>query len=714
MSESDANESSTRLPATGAIMPWVSLRRHWKMGALVATLVLLLGGVLAVKKGKPTYAVTAVVHIAPRFVNVLKEPKDFDVTSYQQFRQFVEHQTKTIARYDIVLDALQSLGDHRFAWQQPGESERHAAERLMAAITVTAVKDTYLITTKLESGNPQYLDEILNAVVNTYVRKVHQETLFYERDARSQSLRDRRRELQHTLEARSKRRTQIAQELGVTNFSENGINPFDNILMDSRTALAQAHRQTIEAEAQLAILTDNSRGGTGGALNALAADLVSKDAGLSSLKAGLNARRAKLLEQLSGLEAVHPLRRQIERELGEIKEESDRATALLMKELAEALLTQRRAEVNRAGQIEAQLEKQVAAQQERGATYAGMYHEALSLNAEIDRLRKQMEEIDNRLDFFQTESNAPGYARMESAARPPENPVSGGRKKLLIMSGVASLLAFLLVPMLIDLLDRRIRTVGQAAKVLGYPPMASFFEQSTDVEARRIDADRKRRLAITLDRERRSHGAHVILLTGVNPGAGVTGLAFELARELGELGCRALVIEANALKPDPRYEEPLLPGLVELLSGEGDVEACIQPAQGLLPDRIGVGFSGLMHLHNYGVLPEILEHLQPRYPVIFIDAPPVLLSADTEYLASIADITLLLVAALRTLPGDIRRTVDVLRKIDPRTIGFIVTRLERFRGGGYYDKMIREHMDAEQAARDVLKSHPLRQSPEST
>lgn len=65
MSESDASESSTRLPATGAIMPWVSLRRHWKMGALVATLVLLLGGVLAVKKGKPTYAVTAVVHIAP-------------------------------------------------------------------------------------------------------------------------------------------------------------------------------------------------------------------------------------------------------------------------------------------------------------------------------------------------------------------------------------------------------------------------------------------------------------------------------------------------------------------------------------------------------------------------------------------------------------------------------------------------------------------------
>jgi Mrp family chromosome partitioning ATPase len=174
------------------------------------------------------------------------------------------------------------------------------------------------------------------------------------------------------------------------------------------------------------------------------------------------------------------------------------------------------------------------------------------------------------------------------------------------------------------------------------------------------------------------------------------------------------VIEANALKPDPRYEEPFLPGLVELLSGEGDAEACIQPAEGLLPDRIGVGFSGLMHLHNYGVLPGILEQLQPRYPVIFIDAPPVLLSADTEYLASIADITLLLVAALRTLPGDIRRTVDVLRKIDPRTIGFIVTRLERFRGGGYYDKMIREHMDAEQAARDVLKSHPLRQSPEST
>jgi Mrp family chromosome partitioning ATPase/uncharacterized protein involved in exopolysaccharide biosynthesis len=702
-------ETAQPLPAAGTFMPLVSIRRHYKVGIAVALLVAALGTVFAFKKGKPLYSVTATIYIAPRFVNILREPKDFDVTSYQQFRQFVEHQTKTIGRYDIVLDALRSLGERRKSWQLPGETERQAAERLMGAIKPVAIKDTYLITVSLESGNPDNLDALLNAVVETYIHRMQQETLFYGRDVRIQTLTERRKDIAAAIELRKKRRTEIAQALGVTTFTESSVNPYDEILMDSRTALAKAHRETVAAGAELDVFAGRADGSPRSALDAVASEEVGRDTGLNSLKSGLLGRRAKLLEQISGLDEAHPLHRQIGRELEEIESELKRATSERQRETANHLLEKRRGALRKAQQVERELERQLEAQRLKASEFATLDQEGMVLNAELERYRKQLDEIDNRLDFFETESQAPGYARLETAARPPEYPIGGGKKKLLLMAGAASVLLGLAVPIILDLLDRRIRTVGQAAKILGYAPTAAFFEPSPDLDARRVDADRKRRLAIALDRERRQREARVLLWTSVRPGAGVTGLALEMAQELAELGNRCIVLEANPLKPDRRFNADDKPGLVDVLNGEDNIDAAILPAAGRLPDRVGVGFPGLSHLHNYGALPGILDGLRTRYDIVLLDAPPVLLSADTEFLACLADVTLLLIAAGETLPGDVKRGVEILRKVDPKAVGFIVTRLEIYKGGGYYEKMLRDYVASDQAARDVLKSHPLRQ-----
>ena len=55
-----------------------------------------------------------------------------------------------------------------------------------------------------------------------------------------------------------------------------------------------------------------------------------------------------------------------------------------------------------------------------------------------------------------------------------------------------------------------------------------------------------------------------------------------------------------------------------------------------------------------------------------------------EFLTSISDITLLVIAAQQDKPGEIKRAVKLLERIDPEAIGFVVTRLEVFKGGGYY------------------------------
>ncbi|MBM4200217.1 MAG: CpsD/CapB family tyrosine-protein kinase [Gammaproteobacteria bacterium] len=318
---------------------------------------------------------------------------------------------------------------------------------------------------------------------------------------------------------------------------------------------------------------------------------------------------------------------------------------------------------------------------------------------DIERDRTQLDAIDKRVSFLELESNAPGFIRMDSPARPPEIPIGGGKKKPLLMASVAAMALGLLIPILIDLLDRRIKTAGQVHKILGYPPLAALLADAPSTAIRRVLADQKRRLSLALDRELRENGVSVILLTSVKPEAGVTSLAFELAREFDLFGVRSLVVEVNPVQPDARYRVSAThDGLFDVLAADVPATSAIVPAEGALPDRLGIGLTPEAHLFGYHKLDALLSELKQQYRVILLDAPPVLLSADVEYLAGAADLTLLLIGAMQVMPGELKRAASVLERARPKAISFIVTRLEVTWAGGYYAKMVRDFEAAEVAA----------------
>jgi Mrp family chromosome partitioning ATPase len=288
---------------------------------------------------------------------------------------------------------------------------------------------------------------------------------------------------------------------------------------------------------------------------------------------------------------------------------------------------------------------------------------------------------------------------MESPARPPEIPIGGGKKKPVMMALVAALGLGLGIPILIDLLDRRIRTAGQVHKILGHAPLASLLADSSSTAIRRVLADQKRRLSLALERERREQGADVMLMTSVKAGAGVTSLAFDLAREFDLFGVRALVVEVNPVQPDARYRVSAThDGLFDVLAADVPAATAIVPAEGALPDRLGIGLTPEAHLFGYHKLDALLTELKQHYRVILLDAPPVLLSADVEYLAGSADLTLLLIGAMQVMPGELKRAASILERARPKAISFIVTQLEVAWAGGYYAKMVRDFEEAETAA----------------
>ncbi len=103
MTESNLTPRADESVKTGALMPGVSLRKHYKISLRIFMAILLLGMPFAWFKGKSYFSATAVIYVAPRAVNILHESKEQEISSYQQYKQFVAQQIGTIRRYDFLL-----------------------------------------------------------------------------------------------------------------------------------------------------------------------------------------------------------------------------------------------------------------------------------------------------------------------------------------------------------------------------------------------------------------------------------------------------------------------------------------------------------------------------------------------------------------------------------------------------------------------------------
>ena len=298
------------LPAPGGngLSIWRSLRRHKVFAGLVALLVILVGLPVVWMKGKPRYSSTAVVFVSPHFVANLQDGKEVDPKSDSQYHEYIQQNARTINRFDIVLEALRKQGQRTAFWVKPDESIEHAAERLQGELKVEPVPDTYQITVTLENSQPQGLAELVNDVVAVYLEKAKSEE-FYASDERVTNLVQDREAIQKDIEEKQARRLAVAQELGVSSFTENFVNPYDRLLVEAKEALAVARRQNIEADAQLATLDEKQRKGGVDALRAISEAEVEKDAALTALEANQSIRRTQLLTAISGLSPDHPGRR---------------------------------------------------------------------------------------------------------------------------------------------------------------------------------------------------------------------------------------------------------------------------------------------------------------------------------------------------------------------------------------------------------------------
>jgi polysaccharide biosynthesis transport protein len=672
------------------IKPLVSLLAH-KRAALAVAAAVWMAGVPAVLLGvKPSYRAESAVYISSRFVKNLSGDQELELQSYTMYRDFVQQQARTINRFEVVQTAIESLGTRARLWQRPGETVRRAAERLQGALEIKPVTGTYLITVGLEARSPEGLAEVVNAVVEAYVTASRGESV-YASDQRVATLKRRRAELTGEIGQKVTARNELANELGTTNFDETKQNPFDRLLLDAEAALADAKRRRLAADEHLASVDPATERGAA-ALHAAAADAGQREQSLGALRGRLSDRRTELVSGLNGLTAEHPARRAMEAELAQLEGELGRSEASSLKTLGDQLLVQRRAEAAEAERIEARLSSDLAERRTHAEAYARRASEASVLSSDIQRARDQLREINNRIDFFLVEAEAPGFVRVVSPARPPDVPSGGNKRNLLGAILALGLAAGLAVPVGLDLVARGLAAPNDLERLLGFAP-SGFLVDRSQPGSEALSRDLVLRLAATLDREQRSDGQRHFTFTAASPGAGTSTLVLELAAALDTLGVRTLAIEANAFHPDARFApgEPGRPGLAEVLAGGTALDGAVTPAAGGLPDRLFVGPSPDLHVARLDQLGEVLAAADARYRVVLLDAPPVLLSADVGRIALAGTAFLLVVEALGPPPGQVRRAAREIERLAPPLFGAVLNRVRVFSGGGYFADLAEEH-----------------------
>lgn len=668
------------LPGRG-IKPLASLLAHPRLAVAAALLVLAVGVPMAWKKGTPRWQAEATVQVQPRYMRNLRDDPELEFQSNTQYRQYVEQMRRSIARPDIVEAALDGLGEQRALWQRPGESDQRAVQRLRERLVVASVPDTYLIRVALEGAEPGPLAPVVNAVTATFVETMRDELVFGA-DGRVERLRQRERELLAVIDQKDGTRARIAQELALTTFHEGTPNPYDALVAGTRGRLAEARQRRLDAAAALDAF--DARGDTNVVTRSVQ-DTVLNDPGLNSLKGALASRRAALLVQISGLRADHPGRVAAERELGEIEAELRGQGDRLESGVRRNLRARLESSLAQAAAVERGLQVELTSLEGRASDFARLFQQASGLTADIQQARSELEKVRERVNALAVESQSPGFVRLVTPAVEPELPFGPGRRKLLMMTLLAAFGAALVVPILRDLLDRRVRTVNDAEKLMGMPP-AGWQVARTDVASQVFAEDQRRRIAAALIRRRDASARGVFGFTGLKPGAGASTLVLEVAATLQALGFRVLAVEANGFARDSRFGDG--PGLHEMLRGEREAADLVADAVPGQPARVPVGGRGRVAVERLDRLGDALGQWAREFDFVLVDLPPLLASADAELMLRTVGQVMLVIEAEGVTRGEVLRGRRLLQAVDPDAVGHVVNRVHPFTGGYLHELML--------------------------
>ncbi len=668
------------VPASSARSLRLSIgwQRHKRAGLMAALFLLLIGIPMALLTVKSSYTAEAVFQVAPAYQKTMSADKDLELQSNSQYREFVNHLSRSILRYDVLEHALDALAAKGIDPKLPSEDKRKWIERQQKTIYIFAIPDTYMVRVGTNSSQKLHLHDIVNAIMDSFLETTHNEQI-YGADDRGRVLAERAKVLNAEITEYESRRANLAGFLGLTTFGENTTNPFDVTLALAREKLALAAVERSRAQATLAAFEHQKEVPSSAGRSVL--EMRLQDNGLQAMRNEVIKRNEELYRVLAGLQDGHPAKKPALDEMAELKRrlqasESDFDKSALGNTRARLVAT-----LEESQQVERELTERVGQLQGQASEFASSFREAMRFSGEIKKREQELGDMRSRVNYLQTESNALGFTRLITPALPAITPQGIGKTKVLLGLMLASLALILLIPMGLDYFDKRVITVGDAEKAMRIRS-AAWLVDAQDASTHILSDDQFRRFASTLRRNQARGARNVYSFSSVKVGGGTTSIVLELARTLVELGTRTLVIDADSLTSHSAMSSDL-PGLTDLLIGRAQAMEVVnlQRHFGMRLNVVPYGQSIDSGIKRLDVFMSALETWSRQFDMVLIDLPPLLPSADAELLIDAIGQVFLVVEAEVLNKADVVRARVQLERMDPDAVGLVVNKVPMDSGG---------------------------------
>ena len=694
---------TSQLPGRG-IKPILSLRKHYRISALIWLIVVLAGLPVAWIKGQSYYAAESVFQVAPNYMKTLSTDKEVELQSNSQYREFVNHLSSTVKRYDVLQRALKKLRDANIHVQPKALSERKYIEQLQKQIMVRAVADTYMVRIGLEGAKKETLSEIVNAVTTSFLETTKGEQIFGSVE-RLEMLQANAEKLQNEIVGLEAQRVDLSELLGLTTFGDNAINPYDSMLFQAREKFTTASIKRAHAEATLQAFLKQRETPTSVGRSLM--EMRLQDNGLQALRNEVVKRSEELERTATGLEDKHPAKKPALAEYESINTRLKAKESEFEKGAFDNVKTRLVASLGQTQQVEAEIRLRLKEIEGQSTEYARNFQKAMRLTSDIRKREQEQKEVRDRLNYLQNESAAIGFVRLVTPALPAEMPMGIGKTKLLLIVLLLASALAVAAAVALDLVDRRIYTVNEAEKLMGIPA-AGWQLEGLDLPSQLYAKEQTRRFASTLIRNKARSGQSVFSFTSVKTPGAATSVMLDTAAVLKQLGSRVLVVDANSFSPSSAFNATR-PGLSDYLAGSVDSDHILQILSHHDEQMIGIGFG---QAHDSGVqrldlLKLAISQWQQQYEFILIDLPPVLLSADAELLIDALGQVFLVLEAQSVSKGEVTRAKRVLEKLDPEAVGLFVNNIPMFQGGGYMRELMVETLTKEKFS-DFMSLSALR------
>ena len=316
----------------------------------------------------------------------------------------------------------------------------------------------------------------------------------------------------------------------------------------------------------------------------------------------------------------------------------------------------------RARDYTAKVSHDLAEAEADAALTAPKFQQAQSLASGIDHDFTRIHFIEDRIVNLKLESNAPASIHLFSVATQPDSGETSKERQLLLILLPLALIVGIASAVLRDALDKTVYSGEDVERLLGLPPVGLLFDRN-DV-SNDIENEYAFRIGATLDHARRTANVRTFAFTSVCPEEGTTTVVNLVAVELAQLGNRVLLLDAADLREPVAFIPP----------DQGD-QTSSSRARTLHPE-LGVLLNSRGRLlPSVQTITEAFRRAHGEFDILLLDCAPLLISADTEYHARMADATLLIAESGKTRKSDLLRAARLLERLRIPGLAIILNKL---------------------------------------